>query len=263
MRNVIVSLCDYSGEWSRPVVEQGDLVIRVDPMHEPGIQATAGVAREGSGDSWRMPDGGHGLAMTAGQFARQLQTWSPVGVCNLATVLAGFVGADFDTFRMRGVLAAPPCTHYSGSGARWWPLKDADGRTEEANAIVRDCLRVVGLLRPRWWVLENPAGRIERCVPELKRAPIKWTFHPCDFAGLADDPASEAYTKRTVLWGRYTPPLNTARVEPVMIEKRRKDGSVVRGSWMWANLGGKSERTKALRSKTPQGFARAFAAIQE
>jgi hypothetical protein len=48
-----------------------------------------------------------------------------------------------------------------------------------------------------------------------------------------------------------------------MIEKRRKDGSVVRGSWMWANLGGKSERTKALRSKTPQGFARAFAAIQE
>lgn len=35
-----------------------------------------------------------------------------------------------------------------------------------------------------------------------------------------------------------------------------------RGSWMWANLGGKSERTKELRSITPMGFSRAFATAQ-
>ena len=32
-----------------------------------------------------------------------------------------------------------------------------------------------------------------------------------------------------------------------------------RGSWQWAKLGGKSERTKRLRSQTPRGFALAFA----
>ena len=30
-----------------------------------------------------------------------------------------------------GVLSAPPCTDFSGSGARWWPAKDADGRTKD------------------------------------------------------------------------------------------------------------------------------------
>jgi hypothetical protein len=30
-------------------------------------------------------------------------------------------------------------------------------------------------------------------------------------------------------------------------------------SWLAAKLGGKSERTKELRSKTPVGFSRAFA----
>ncbi len=34
------------------------------------------------------------------------------------------------------------------------------------------------------------------------------------------------------------------------------------GSWLWAKLGGKTERTKELRSVTPQGFALAFASRQ-
>lgn len=36
-----------------------------------------------------------------------------------------------------------------------------------------------------------------------------------------------------------------------------------KGSFMWAKLGGKSERTKALRSATPEGFASAFCEVNK
>ena len=31
--------------------------------------------------------------------------------------------------KVYGVLAAPPCTHFSVSGAQYWKAKDSDGRT--------------------------------------------------------------------------------------------------------------------------------------
>jgi len=101
------------------------------------------------------------------------------------------------------------------------------------------------------WALENPVGRIASVVPELG----KWglIFNPCDYAGFADDPDSEAYTKKTCIWGSFNVDLPTSPVEPVMYERGGK-----RGSWMWANLGGNSARTKELRSNTPTGFSRAF-----
>jgi hypothetical protein len=82
-------------------------------------------------------------------------------------------------------------------------------------------------------------------------------FHPFHYAYLADDPVAEAYTKRTGLWGEFNwrklQALADHNAKPVMYERGGK-----RGSWMWAKLGGKSERTKELRSRTPTGFARAF-----
>jgi hypothetical protein len=36
-----------------------------------------------------------------------------------------------------------------------------------------------------------------------------------------------------------------------------------RGGAIWAKLGGKSERTKEIRSTTPMGFARAFYSANE
>lgn len=263
-RGIILSLCDYSGAWSRPFVTLGYTVVRVDPMHDAGKETTAGTLVGSSGLVRRMEDGGLSLAWTVGQmrdyFERNTDCW------DRNKVLSRFLGCEV-TLPVVGILAAPPCTTYSGSGARWWPRHDADGSRHASDAIVRDCLRLVDMFTPDWWAIENPVGRIARCVPELAQAPVKYTFDPCDFAALAEDVDAEAYTKRTVLWGNFDADYLRAtakntRVEPVMIEKRRKDGTVVRGSWMWANLGGKSERTKALRSKTPSGFARAFALAQ-
>ena len=150
-----------------------------------------------------------------------------------------------------GILAAPPCTDFAGSGAQYWPAKDADGRTLSALALVDACLRAVAIYNPVFWVLENPVGRLNRWI-----GPAAYSFNPCDFGGyMAHEersselaPPQDAYTKKTLLWGRFNAPRKSP-VPPVR--------SCSQGSWL-QTLGGKSERTKELRSITPVGFSRAF-----
>ncbi len=131
-----------------------------------------------------------------------------------------------------GVLAAPPCTHLARSGARLWKAK-GDAALLEALAVVDACLRAVAIYRPRWWVLENPIGRLQDYL-----GPPVFKFDPCDFG----DP----WTKRTWLWGHFTPPVgmfapSAKRVEPVL-------GDVTT----------KGSNSKRRRSRTPAGFAEAF-----
>lgn len=146
-----------------------------------------------------------------------------------------------------GILAAPPCTDFAVSGAQYWPAKDKSGQTRKSLELVRQVLRLVEYLRPDWWAMENPVGRLNTLLPDLKQYG-PWYFNPCDFG----DP----YTKRTGLWGNYVPPL------PLFIGCDRSVTPIrvcSQGSWL-QKLGGKSERTKELRSMTPMGFAYAFAA---
>lgn len=56
------------------------------------------------------------------------------------------------------VLAAPPCTDFSSSGAQYWPRKDDDGTTAHSIALVRRALTIIRELRPHYWALENPVG---------------------------------------------------------------------------------------------------------
>lgn len=240
---IILSLCDHSGTWSRPFIEMGYQVVRVDPKHGEWKHAynERGLTDGDLGDgTWvRMADGGWGL---------------PFATLTLLNVLRN----DPAYFRqpVRGILMAPPCTDFSGSGARHWAGKDADGRTASSIRIVQQCLGIKDLLKPDWWALENPSGRLARLVPEVGSR--RMTFHPHHYAGWADDPATDAYTKLTCLWGDFETGLVRREVEPVMFTL--KNGK--RGSWMFAKLGGKSERTKELRSIAPLGFSRAFAAAQ-
>lgn len=134
-----------------------------------------------------------------------------------------------------GILAAPPCDHFSVSGAQYWPVKDKDGRTIEAMSIVMRCLRIISYARPTFWAMENPVGRLRKWIgdPTLM-------FNPCDYG----DP----YTKKTLLWGVFNTPEKNP-VEPIRVCSQ--------GSWI-QKLGGKSEKTKTLRSMTPPGFAKAF-----
>jgi hypothetical protein len=110
-----------------------------------------------------------------------------------------------------------------------------DGRTVDSMGIVIACLRIIAITQPVFWCLENPVGKLSRWMgkPQLK-------FNPCDYG----DP----YTKKTYLWGKFNMPVRYP-VDPVR--------SCSQGSWI-QTLGGKSDRTKELRSITPPGFARAF-----
>jgi len=142
--------------------------------------------------------------------------------------------SDFDDIadfrgRVRGILAAPPCTVFSGSGARW---PRTDDEIHEGLSVVDACLRIIWAVQPAWWALENPVGKLRKWI-----GPPLMSFDPCDYG----DP----YTKRSHLWGEFQPP-EKAPVEPT------------EGSKLWRNYGGKSERTKRERSITPPGFAQAF-----
>ena len=133
-----------------------------------------------------------------------------------------------------GILAAPPCTDFSGSGAQYWKTKDSDGRTAASLALIDKTLDIISWCEPEFWALENPVGRLSKLRPQLG-AP--WYFQPCWYG--------DAYTKKTGLWGRFSKDLP------------RNDVTPDPNSWIM-KLGGKSEKTKELRSKTPLGFAKAF-----
>jgi len=130
---------------------------------------------------------------------------------------------------VRGILAAPPCTHLAGSGARWWAEKGVDA-LKDSLALVDAVFRLVWVHRPQWWALENPVGRLSRYL-----GPPRLRFDPCDYG----DP----YTKRTCLWGQFAEP-RTNPVEPT------------EGSKMHV-MPPSADRAEK-RSMTPPGFARAF-----
>ncbi len=128
-----------------------------------------------------------------------------------------------------GVLAAPPCTHLSGSGARWWAGKGQVALIE-ALAVVDACLRFIYATKPTFWALENPVGRLVRYLGK----PTMY-FQPNEYG--------DTYTKKTVLWGDFNIPIKRL-VLPL-------DGGKIH------RMPPSLDRSM-LRSITPLGFARAF-----
>jgi hypothetical protein len=148
-----------------------------------------------------------------------------------------------------GLIIMIPCTDYALSGARHFKAKDSDGRTEKSQKLVAkskeiiDFFDKIGVLR--FWQIENPMSRIHSLNPWMGKPRLK--FNPCDYAGYDPNPEKSRYNKRTWLWGNFYIP------EKKYLEPFEKESPV------WKYLGGKSEKTKELRSITPMGFAYAFA----
>lgn len=160
-----------------------------------------------------------------------IQSFDPVDVMDITREWL----TDFDLMDIHGILCALPCTDFAGSGARWWAAKDADGSTEKSIELAEYVLSIIEFLKPSWWVLENPVGRLPELVPTLKQFGPMY-FNPCDFG----DP----YTKKTGLWGEFNRDLKKTPVEPV-------EGSKMH------NIGPRPDR-QYLRSVTPPGFSKAF-----
>lgn len=143
----------------------------------------------------------------------------------------------FDNYgTVDGIIAALPCTDFAVSGALWFAQKDANGTTAKSIELAYQTLRIIDLCKPDFWAIEQPVSRLHTLVPAVGKP--KMYFNPCDFG--------EPYTKKTSLYGQFNTNLKKTPVPPT------------EGSKMWRLYGGKSERTKELRSITPPGFARAF-----
>lgn len=242
MKNLL-SLFDESGEWSAPFAESGD---------------------------WNV-------------FQWDIKLSELMDVHNIdsaETALELFEHVD-------GIIAGPPCTDFTKSGAQYWSIKDEDGRTWESVQIVNQVIKIVDLFRPTdpdydevfFWAVENPAGRIQKLIPELEtigNAGKALFFHPYEFAGWTDLSPEEisrldeirvkngigvtkqesdfvqmtgAYKKQTGLWGEFNRSLEKRPIEPVRCALQ---GGPTQ------KTGGKSAKAKQERSVTPIGFARAF-----
>lgn len=226
----LLSLFDYSGNWCKPYRDAGWDVVQVDKKIPAWIECPD------CDDYWCNLHQLHAYDCNC----PPLDEWEGDAYSSAydGMDIMSFPYKSFESFD--GILIAPPCTDFSLSGAQYWKAKDLDGRTAKSVALVRKALEIVDYFKPVFWALENPAGRIHTCIPELGN-PSYW-FHPSDYGAN--------YTKKSYLWGRFTPPMalfGEGIGKPVPVNEN-----------FIMKLGGSSERTKELRSVTPPGFARAF-----
>ena len=165
-----------------------------------------------------------------------------------------------EDFTVDMLFGFPPCTDLAVSGARHFATKAEANPNylEEAMSLVY-LVRDIGEQYGVPYMIENPVSRIS----SQWRKP-DYMFNPCDFGGyLPEDdtspypsviPARDAYTKKTCLWtgnGFVMP--EAQGVEP----EKFQDRNGMNYSGPAFKLGGKSLRTKNIRSATPRGFARA------
>jgi len=137
------------------------------------------------------------------------------------------------TEKIYGILAAPPCTVFSLAG-NW--VKRSREEMLEALSVVDACLRIIQKCKPKFWALENPVGKLKNWIGEPVMRFDPWQFGDGTF-------------KKTALCGNFNKPIQTCFIKPERINYSKTP---------IGRLGGKSTKTKELRSITPQGFAQAF-----
>ncbi len=162
--------------------------------------------------------------------------------------------------------AFPPCTDLAASGARWWSKKAETNPLFqlEAAAHVQRCMLVGQALGCPFYI-ENPIGALSR----LWRKPDH-KFDPCDYGGhLPEDdvhprwpdviPPRDGYRKKTCLWtgGGFNMPRQNAVAHKTLTYDRADPKKAGNFSPVAGKTGGKSAKTKNIRSATPRGFARA------
>ena len=181
--NTVLSLFDYSGNWSRPYREAGYNVIQIDK-----------------------------------KLGTDILTWDYTQVHE----------------EVNKILIAFPCDNYALSGAKHFYRKDHDGTTQKSQELLEIIRGLLLFFEPDTWCLEQPMTRLHKLNTWLGE--VRFKFNPYDFG--------DSNQKMTWLFGKFNNPIKTP-------------GKNL-GNWMFTNRGGKSERTKELRSNTDLGFSYAF-----
>lgn len=176
---------------------------------------------------------------------------------NNGTILemSGVIGEAIRQDRVAFVAGFPPCTELAVSGAAHFARKqEADKHFQAKAALVAEQCRMVGLLSGAPWFFENPVSVLASIMGKPN-----FVFNPYEYGGYLpeDDRHPEwpeyikprdAYPKKTCLWtgnGFTMPPKKPVNVDDGYSDQHNK-------------LGGKSLRTKNIRSATPRGFSQAI-----
>lgn len=221
----VISLYDFTGEALKPWAKAGYTCHAFDIQHPREGRTTGGI-------TYRHAD------------LHKVSTFK--------ALLAEFWVADLPVvFGM----AFPVCTDMAVSGAAWFKKKaaaDPDFQIKAVNHAVACSVFFDDLEVP--YFIENPVS-----VLATKWRKPDYNFHPYEYGGYIPDNAAahprwpeyiaprDAYPKKTCLWtgGGFTMPEKKAVDVPAGYSTQHK------------KLGGKSQRTKDIRSATPRGFARA------
>ena len=245
MKNHVISLYDYTGEALRPWAEAGYQCFAYDIQHDPSF---LGSLEPSSHKSF---NGGGNI------FYIHADLYDPNKLLEL------LARHNQKTFFMS---AFPPCTDLASSGALWWKKKaliNPDFQMDAVLNVTRCALLGRALNCP--FYIENPVGALSR----MWRKP-DYKFDPCDFGGyLPEDdvhpnwpeiiPPRDAYRKKTCLWvgNKFKMPRPNAVAHETIVHNRKDPKKGKTSSRVQGSTGGKSVKTKNIRSATPRGFAKA------
>lgn len=155
-------MCDYTGLFVKPWLDDGYLCVLVDPQHRIG-------------DIIEHQDG---LLVKLGCEILDAMEWLiPCIQSGHISFVAGF----------------PPCTDVAVSGTRWWANKYAADKYFQAKAaLVAEQCRMIGMLSGAPWFFENPVSAFSG----IFGTPSHY-FQPYWFTGYCPE---DNYTKKTCLW---------------------------------------------------------------
>jgi len=223
-KGIVISLYDYTGEALKPWAEAGYTCYAYDIQHE----TAEGVNVEGI------------TYIKADLHDRETLSAIEHGMQSEGVVFG---------------MAFPVCTDLAVSGAAHFKAKaerDPEFQIKASNYAVW-CAEMFDALGVPYFI-ENPVSRLAT----LWRKP-NYSFHPYEYGEYIPEAEAEhpkwpeyiaprdAYPKKTCLWtgGSFKMP----EAKPVVVEQGY--------SRQHLKLGGKSIKTKNIRSATPRGFARA------
>ena len=225
---MILSFYDTTGEMVRPWAEQGKTCICFDIQNDGRIEEFA----SGGSIEYRYAD----------LYERGI--WDSLA-------------DEFSSVEM--VFGFPVCTDLAVSGAKHWEKKRTANPDFQEVAVSRalDIARFARIVGAPY-MIENPVG----AMTKLWRKPNLY-FHPFEYGGYIPEYDAEhprwpdyiaprdAYRKKTGIWtgNGFRIPHRKA-VDPVPTDKFGMNRQ-------FSKLGGKSAKTKNIRSATPRGFARA------
>jgi hypothetical protein len=154
--------------------------------------------------------------------------------------------STIDRNKVFGILAAPPCTHFTKASSLHWFDYDITGKTARSLLLIQTTLQIIKYFKPIFWALENPPGRLSKIYPPIAKYKLL-RFEPWQYG----DP----FYKQTELYGEFNPWLIQSPTKPIYkITDGRYSPTIM--DYYKKIYPGQSKAS--YRSITPPGFANAF-----